>query len=97
MIRISTWSDSDHLANNSDSNGITGSGLLTAGYIDLNAAARPGRPERQHRPGPPGLPAVAGDQRYGQPLSLAIRTYSGNAYINSAVAVSIDDQTTALE
>ena len=84
---------------NSASSAISGSGLLTAGYIDLTAG--PGQNGQSGSIGQ-GTPTqstaplqVTSDT--GQPLSLAIRTYGGNAYINSAVGVSIDDQTALLE
>jgi trimeric autotransporter adhesin len=84
---------------NSASSGISGSGLLTAGIIDLTAG--PGQNGQSGSIGQ-GTPSqstaplqVTSDT--DEPLSLAIRTYGGNAYINSAVAVSIDDQTTVLE
>jgi filamentous hemagglutinin family protein len=80
------------LASNSDSNGIVGSGLLTAASINLDAG--------------PGLNGLSGSiGSLAQPLqvtsdtgqlSLAIRSYNGNAAINSAVAVSIDNNTAAL-
>ncbi len=82
----------DLLASNSDSNGITGSGLLTAANVNLDAG-----------PGQNGLSGSIGS--LAQPLqvtsdtgqlSLAIRSYNGNVYINSAVGVSIDNNTAAL-
>jgi filamentous hemagglutinin family protein len=80
------------LASNSDSNGISGSGLLTAASINLDAGY-----------GQNGLSGSIGS--LAQPLqvtsdtgqlSLAVRSYDGNAAINSAVAVSIDNNTSAL-
>ncbi len=44
----------DGLSSNNNGNGITGSGLLTAGTINL-APALAGRPQRQHRQSGPAL------------------------------------------
>jgi filamentous hemagglutinin family protein len=75
------------LPSNSNSNGITGAGLLTAGIINLDAG-----------PGQNGLSGSIGTQ--AQPLqvtsdtgllSLAAGTNDGNVYLNSAVGVSIDN------
>jgi filamentous hemagglutinin family protein len=84
------------LSGNADSNGITGSGLLTADYINLSASS--GQNGLSGSIGNPGqLLQVTSFTTPSTPLSLALRTYNSNAYINSAVAVSIDDQRVVLQ
>ncbi|HVW75519.1 MAG TPA: filamentous hemagglutinin N-terminal domain-containing protein [Rhizomicrobium sp.] len=82
----------ESFSSNSNSNGITGSGLLTAGIINLNASY-----------GQNGLSGSIGTQT--QPLqltsdtgslSLAALSANGNVYLNSAVGVSIDDETSEI-
>ena len=80
-----------NLTSNSDTNSVTGPGLLTAAAINLNASG-----------GQNGLSGSIGAQAQPLqvtsdtgPLSLAIRTRDGNAYVNSAVGVSIDNNNSA--
>jgi filamentous hemagglutinin family protein len=80
-----------NLASNSDINGITGSGLLTASVINLNASG--GQDGLSGSIGTAAQPLqVTSDT--GQ-LSLAIHTWDGNAYVNSAVRVSLDNNNSA--
>jgi filamentous hemagglutinin family protein len=80
-------------SSNNSSNGITGSGLITAGSVNLTTSG-----------GSNGLAGSIGTQ--SQPLqltsdtgslSLAVRSLGSNVYVNSAVAVSFDDQSAAIQ
>ncbi|HEY2010387.1 MAG TPA: MBG domain-containing protein, partial [Rhizomicrobium sp.] len=78
---------------NNSSNGIAGLSTLTAGAINLTADfglanGQGGDIGSQAQP-----LQVASDTGS---LSLAVRTYDGNAYITSPVGVSIDDQSSVL-
>jgi hypothetical protein len=85
--------DGSSIGFTSSSNGIAGSGLLTAGYISLSAGSGQSGQSGSVGQGTPTQATaplqVTSDT--GEPLSLAIRTYGGNAYVSSAVPLSIDD------
>jgi filamentous hemagglutinin family protein len=80
--------NTSRIAFNSDTAGITGSGLLTSSYINLTAGS--GQHGQSGGIGTATQPLqVASDT--GSSLSLAIQTHDGNAYINSTSGISVDD------
>jgi hypothetical protein len=82
------------LGTNSDTNGITGSGLLTAGTINLNAIG--GTHSQSGSIGTAAKPLLVTSDA-GLPLSLAIDSWDGNVYIDSQIiGVSIDNNLATL-
>jgi filamentous hemagglutinin family protein len=82
----------DGASSNNSSNGITGSGLITAGTVNFITSG-----------GSNGFAGSVGTQ--SQPLqltsdtgslSLAVRSLGSNVYLSSAVGVTIDDQTATI-